>query len=140
MFGYQRNPAQAYAQVGLESGAIAASPHKLIVMLFDGALTAITVAKHHMEAGQVIEKGEAINKASSIITAGLQASLNLEVGGEMAKNLYALYDYMARRLTQAHAQNSTTMLQEVYDLLNEIKTAWDGINPQKVAAVSAKTK
>ncbi len=93
-----RSAAKAYARVGLETGVAAASPHKLIAMLFDGAMIAILRAQNHMQAGQIVEKGQAISKAISIIDSGLHASLNLEAGGEVAKNLDALYGYMTQQL------------------------------------------
>jgi len=134
MFGYHRNAAQAYAKVGLETGVTAANPHKLIVMLFEGALIAILKAKQHMEAGEITQKGEAISKAAAIIDSGLRASLNFEAGGEVAQNMDALYAYMSRRLTEAHAKNDPAMLMEVHRLLTELKTAWDNINPQQAQA------
>jgi len=62
MFGTSRNSAQAYASVGLQTGAIAASPHKLIAMLLEGAMIAILKARKHMQAGKKKKKGSAINK------------------------------------------------------------------------------
>jgi flagellar protein FliS len=134
MFGYHRNGAQAYARVGLETGVNAANPHKLITMLFEGALIAILKARQHMEAGEITQKGEAISKAAAIIDSGLRASLNFETGGEIAQNMDALYAYMSRRLTEAHAKNDPAMLMEVHQLLTELKTAWDEINPQQAQA------
>lgn len=133
MFGSNRSAAKAYARVGLETGVTAASPHKLIAMLFDGAMIAILRAQNHMQAGQIAEKGQAISKAISIIDSGLHASLNLEAGGEMAKNLDALYGYMTQQLAQAHLKNDPALLQEVHGLLSGLKSAWDAIDPQAAA-------
>lgn len=133
MFGSNRSAAKAYARVGLETGVTAASPHKLIAMLFEGAMIAILRAQDHMQAGQIVEKGQAISKAISIIDSGLHASLNLEAGGEMAQNLDALYGYMTQQLTQAHIKNDPAMLQEVHGLLADLKSAWDAIDPQAAA-------
>jgi len=133
MFGSNRSAAKAYARVGLETGVTAASPHKLIGMLFDGAMIAILRAQTHMQAGQITEKGQAISKAISIIDSGLHASLNLEAGGEVAQNLDALYGYMTQQLTQAHLRNDPALLQEVHGLLGDLKSAWDAIAPQAAA-------
>lgn len=133
MFGSNRSAAKAYARVGLETGVTAASPHKLIGMLFDGAMIAILRAQNHMQAGQITEKGQAISKAISIIDSGLHASLNLEAGGEVAQNLDALYGYMTQQLTQAHLRNDPALLQEVHGLLGDLKSAWDAIDPQAAA-------
>jgi flagellar protein FliS len=111
----------------VETGVLAASPHRLISMLFDGALTAIASASHYMETGDIEKKGEAIAKAVTIIVTGLKSSLNRDAGGELAENLNALYDYMARRLFEAHAKNDSEMLVEVKGLLTDIKSAWDEI-------------
>src|SRR5689334_14605377 len=102
MFGTTQRGVNAYAKVGLETGVTAASPHKLIVMLYDGALAAIMTGITQMKAGNVQEKGKAISKAIQIIDNGLRASLDKEVGGEIAQNLDALYDYMSRRLLEAN--------------------------------------
>ncbi len=84
MFGSARNGANAYAKVGIETGVAAASPHKLIVMLFDGALLSIATATQKMKDGDIAGKGQAISKAITIIDSGLRASLNKEAGGEIA--------------------------------------------------------
>ena len=127
MFGAPRNVAKAYASVGLETGVVAASPHQLITMLFDGALAAILKAKTHMEQQQVAEKGEALSKAIMIIDSGLRAGLNLEQGGELASQLDALYSYMVTRLMEANLQNNILTLREVYQLLTDLKSSWVSI-------------
>ena len=127
MFGSSRSGVNAYTQVGVETGVLAASPHRLISMLFDGALAAIAAASRHMESGDIEKKGEAIAKAVTIIITGLKSSLNREAGGQLAENLDALYDYMSRRLFEAHVKNDSDMLLEVKNLLTEIKGAWDEI-------------
>lgn len=127
MFGAPRNVAKAYASVGLETGVVAASPHQLITMLFDGALAAILKAKTHMEQQQIAEKGEALSKAIMIIDSGLRAGLNLEQGGELASQLDALYSYMVTRLMEANLQNNLLTLREVYQLLTDLKSSWVSI-------------
>ena len=67
MFGSTRSGANAYAKVGLETGVVAASPHKLIVMLFEGAITAVNAALAHMSAGELEQKGKAVSKAMLIV-------------------------------------------------------------------------
>lgn len=130
MFGSSRYGVNAYAKVGVETGVLAASPHKLIAMLFEGAVKAIDQASQHMAAGEIEKKGEAVAKAVQIILVGLNASLNRKAGGELAENLHSLYDYMARRLFEANIKNSQEMLAEVRGLLMEIKGAWDQIGGQ----------
>lgn len=129
MFGSSFGGANAYAKVGIETGVVAASPHKLIVMLFDGALAAVATASQHMKTGNIPGKGQAISKAISIIDSGLRASLDHKVGGEIAVNLDALYEYMSNRLMLANLNNQAEMLEEVQRLLQELRTAWEAIAP-----------
>lgn len=126
---YNRSGTQAYAQVSVESGVMGASPHQLIVMLFDGALSALLRARILMNQGNIAGKGLAISKAINIIDNGLKNALNHQQGGEIADNLAALYDYMKRRLMQANLHNDVAALDEVSGLLENIADAWRQIGP-----------
>lgn len=126
-----------YAKVGIESGVLAADPHKLIALLFQGALLAIANAKNAMLRKDIPAKGAAISKAMAIIDEGLNASLDKNVGGELAQNLSALYSYMCVRLLDANLKNDVAALDEVARLLNDIKGAWDSIRPGVATAVAA---
>ena len=127
MFGSSRSGANAYAKVGLETGVVAASPHKLIVMLFEGAIVAINNAKTHMKAGQFEDKGKAITKAVLIVDEGMRASLDKKAGGDIAANLDALYAYIIQCLMRANLRNDQALLDESLTLLTDLKTAWDAI-------------
>jgi flagellar protein FliS len=127
MFGSMQRGVNAYAKVGMETSVISASPHKLIVLLYDGALTAIKSAAVHMAAGNIVEKGAAVAKALDIINNGLRASLDKKAGGEIAGNLDALYVYMTERLLTASLQNNTALLDEVQTLLVDLRDAWTQI-------------
>jgi flagellar protein FliS len=124
MFGSKQSGVNAYAKVSIETGVNAASPHKLIVMLFDGALTAVAAATRHMQAGHIAQKGEAISKAILIIDSGLRASLDKKAGGEIAEGLDALYEYMGTRLLEANLKNAPEILAEVQRLLGDLRGAW----------------
>ena len=87
MYSKSGKAVNAYANVGLETGVLADSTHKLIMMLFQGANVALSSALVHMKNGDVNAKGAAISKAIAIITSGLQASLDVETGGELAQQL-----------------------------------------------------
>jgi flagellar protein FliS len=117
----------AYAKVGIESGVTSADPHKLISMLFEGALLAIANAKNGMVRKDIPAKGAAISKAIAIIGEGLHASLDKEVGGELAQGLSSLYDYMVFRLIEANLKNDLEILDEVSRHLADLKSAWDSI-------------
>jgi flagellar protein FliS len=124
----------AYAKVGLETSIGSASPHKLIVMLYDGALVAVLSAQTHMKAGDIPAKGAAISKAIAIIDNGLRAALDREAGGEIAAGLDALYEYMSARLLQANLHNDPAMLAEVHKLLADLREAWNAIAPAPASA------
>lgn len=126
---YNRAGVNAYAQVGLESAVLSASPYQLVVMLFDGAISAIKKASILMEQGEIAAKGQAISKAINIIANGLQAGLDHSVNSELTGNLDSLYDYMGRRLLEANLRNDQDALAEVQHLLEGIADAWKQINP-----------
>lgn len=129
MFGMMRNPAETYARVGVEAAVSTADPHRLVLMLFDGAIAAISLARIHLEAGNIAEKGSSISKAINLIDDGLKASLNIEAGGELAERLAALYDYMTQRLLFANLKNNIAALDEVSELLGSLREAWSLITP-----------
>lgn len=128
---YAKSGTQAYAQVGLESAVLSASPHQLVVMLFDGALSAMKKATILMDQGDIPGKGQALTKAINIITNGLRAGLNHEVGGELSANLDDLYEYMTRRLLEANLRNDPQAIAEVEALLSNIAEAWKQIGPNQ---------
>lgn len=131
MFGSSHSQgANAYAKVGIETGVIAASPHKLIVMLYEGAIVAINNAITHINNGNIAGKGQSISKAISIIENGLRASLDKKAGGDIALSLDALYEYMNNRLIEANLQNQISTLEEVRTLLRDLKKSWEEISPE----------
>ena len=128
-----RSATNAYAAVGLETSVSAAEPHRLIQLLFEGALLAVAQARQAIDQDNVAEKGRAISKAIQIIEEGLKTSLD-DRGGELSGQLRSLYDYMSRRLLFASLRNNTEALDEVASLLGEIKGAWMAIAPGKNGA------
>ena len=120
-----------YQQVNTESALDNASPHRLTQMLMEGVLQRLAEARGAMQRQSIAGKGEAIGKAVSIV-GGLRASLNKEVGGDMAASLDDLYDYMQRRLLEANLRSSEALIDEVMDLMRTVKSGWDGI-AQEVA-------
>lgn len=122
--------ASAYARIGVESSVMSASPHQLIVMLFDGAIAAIRTARLHLQDGRTAEKGQAISKALDIVNNGLLAALDAEKGGEIAERLGALYDYIARLLLAANLRNEVASLDQAETLLSDIASAWREIGEQ----------
>jgi flagellar protein FliS len=123
-----RTGAGAYARLGVETQAMSATPHQLICMLFDGAVAAIGMARHHIAKGDVSGKGQAISKAVGIVANGLKASLDAKASGasgeQLVANLSSLYDYVIRRLLQANLHGDTRALDEAEALLNNLASAW----------------
>ena len=115
-----------YRQNHIQGGVETATPHRLVQMLMEGALEKLIAAKGFMANKETAKKGEHISWTISIIDS-LRSSLNVEVGGDFAQNLLDLYNYMERRLLEANINNDPAMLDEVAQLIIEIKSGWDAI-------------
>jgi flagellar secretion chaperone FliS len=130
MLGHARSSNLAAYQSAAAHGGVAASdPHRLIVMLLDGAIERIVTARGCMQRNETSEKARLLNRAVSIV-GELRNSLDLRNGGQIAANLAELYDYMCRRLLRAQTDNKVEMLDEVSTLLHEIRAAWLAIAPE----------
>jgi len=130
MFSPGHAGANAYARVGVETGVMGASPHRLTVLLYQGARQTIAQARMHLPQGNVSGRGRAIGKATRLIENGLQQSLDVEAGGEIAQRLNALYSYMLRRLLRANTEQSEATLVEVDGPLRCSKRPQSGL-PRK---------
>lgn len=117
------------------SAVFTASPHKLIEMCLAGALERVAIAKGAMQRGELGEKSRRISAAVAIVE-HLRLSLDRAAGGELASNLDRLYDYIIRRLAQANADNEPAMLDEVRELLGQVKQGWDSLASHEVRAVT----
>ena len=129
MFGTSRPGAAAYRQVSVDSDALAASPHQLVLMLYDGALQTIAAARTQMQVGDIEGKGKSIARAIEIVGSGLAASLDQAAGGEIAANLASLYDYIVRQLVGANIANDQRKLEEAATLLGQMRDTWVAIGP-----------
>ena len=139
MFTYTHNAAKHYAMINLESNALVADPHKLISMLFEGAVIALNQAEFDIKNDKLTEKFTSISKAIDIILLGLDASLKYESGNKLGENLHMLYQYMAHQLTLANLHNDINRIQEVRHLVNELKGAWNAIDPNVNVATMRRT-
>ncbi len=137
MFGRNQSGINAYAKVGIETGVLAASPNKLTIMLYEGAISACRSAEIFMINQDIANKGIMLSKAISIIDSGLRVSLDKKLGGEMAENLDALYAYMSRKLVEANIHNKPELAREVLNLLADLKSAWEAIEGVKSVAGEA---
>ncbi|BFM20643.1 flagellar export chaperone FliS [Gilvimarinus japonicus] len=124
--------AKQYQQVNVQSSVMDASSHRLIQMLFEGALERIAQAKGALARGSFVQKSERITKAVNIVQ-GLQGSLSDTEGGELTANLDELYDYVIRTLIQANRGNDVGKLDECAQLLGDIKSSWDQISDHSSA-------
>ena len=122
------NALKEYQQTSVHSGVMDASPHRLIQMLLDGALSRILSAKGALRQNDIAKKGEQIGSAISIVD-GLKASLDFKQGGDISKNLDALYEYINHILLQANIKSDVALLDEAGQLLSQIKMGWDAIAP-----------
>ena len=116
----------AYGDVKVTTGVASANGVQLIQMLFDGLLESLAATKGHIQNGAIVEKGKSIARASRIVI-GLQGALDFERGGDLANNLHELYGYVTRRLLHVNARNDLDALEEIFGLMNEIRSAWEGV-------------
>jgi len=130
------NGLQAYQRVNTQTSITDADPHKLIQLLYNGALERINMAKARMQAKDFEGKGKLISKAIEII-GGLRGFLDFEKGGDLAVRLESLYDYIERTLFDANRRNDLEKLDEVANLLRSIKNGWDGIREEVVSQQQA---
>lgn len=120
MNGYGR-----YSQAYKSAAVNTVDQRKLIVMLYDGAIKFLTVATDKMTKGDNYEAHRNLIRGKSII-AELLASLNLEAGGEIARNLQRLYTYMFNELIEANLGGDVERVGQVIGLLKELRVGWVG--------------
>jgi flagellar secretion chaperone FliS len=129
VFAAYRHGAASYRGVGVETALTEASPHQLICLLFDGAIEAIMGAKHALTNNDIAARGQAITKAIRIVNEGLKASLD-QRGGEITNNLDSLYDYACQRLLFANMRSDVAALDEVHQILDQLRDGWRAIGPK----------
>lgn len=112
-----------YKTVDIRSAVASASPHQLISMLLDGALTALASAKGDLARKNIESRVKHLNKANSIVMA-LVDYLDVKKGGEVAENLFNVYDYVIRGIIDANRNQDPEKIQELINLLLEIKQGW----------------
>ena len=122
-YATQNRLAQHYANTALETAVSEATPHKLVDMLYSGALKNLKLTKVFIEQKQYAKKAEFSSKALSILNA-LKAGVNFDQGGEVAENMYALYEYCHRSVFQAVAKNDLQKIDEVIEHIEGLQSAW----------------
>lgn len=110
-------PHQAYKQNSINT----ASPGELTLLLYNGCLKFIKLARKAMEEGNIEQRNENLLKAQSIIQE-LMVTLNVEV--KLSQSLMRMYDYIYRRLVEANTKNDITILDEVEGYVSEFRDTW----------------
>jgi len=136
-FAAPQRAGHMYTKVSLDTAIAAASPHRLVAMLFEGLFESMAQARGAIRGGDVAAKGRAIGKAVSILEEGLKGGLNLVEGGTLAKDLNDLYVYAIMRLTEANLHSDEQRIEECIRILKPLKEAWDAIGPQVEAQAQA---
>jgi flagellar protein FliS len=113
------NPYQQYQRTQAET----APPGELIVMMYNGAIRFLTVGKQRLESQDIAGANTSLLRAQDIVLE-LMVSVDVAVG-QVARNLYDLYEFMHRHLIQANIKKDATMVGEVIGLLRELLTAWE---------------
>lgn len=126
--------AGAYRQVGVSTGVSTATPHQLVLMLFDGFDEALVQALGALRDGAVETKCRAVGRAARIVDEGLRANLDLNGGGKLAADLRELYGYVSLRLVRANADNDAAGIEECRRLVRPLREAWASISPETEAA------
>ena len=104
--------------------------NKLIIMLYDGAIKNASFAVEHMKSEEIEKVHDCLIKTKNIVTE-LMATLNMDNGGDIAKNLQSLYSYMFSQLIEANMEKKPEPVIVVIDLLKELRAAWVQINSKK---------
>lgn len=108
---------------------------RIVSMLYDGAINFIRIAKNKLEQKDIAGKGLYIVKATAIV-AELSSSLNMEAGGEIARNLKRLYDYVLDRLIAANIKNDPNALDNAEKILDILRSAWKEIEGREAMALN----
>jgi flagellar protein FliS len=116
-----------YQQVGVETELSGATPHRMVAMLFEGWMESVAQARGALRSGDIAVKGRAIGRAVRIVEEGLRASLDMQGGGTLARDLNDLYGYLTQRLTLANLRNDDEALAECQRLIRPLQEAWTAI-------------
>lgn len=116
----------AYKKGSLKQDIASADPHRLTLMLMQGAIDKLAYAKGSMTRDDLKGRSDNISKATAIFI-NLRDTLNIAIGGEFAENLYNLYNYMIDKLTEINVDNGIGIIDEVIALFGPIKDAWAAI-------------
>ena len=115
-----------YSQIKNDTQTTYASPHQLMLMLFDGAIEAMSFNIGAIQQNDFEARGKQNTRAITIIN-GMRECLDMKAGGELADNLYALYQYMTQELFRANFNNDADTIQNIQTMLKDIRGSWEKI-------------
>jgi flagellar protein FliS len=127
-------PAHTYRQFSVQG----ASPLGLVVMLYDGAIAALQRVVKAIEAHDIQRKCDQLNRAMAIIVQ-LEGTLNMELGGEVAKSLKAFYLYARGQMMKANIENSPQVLRSLIEKIAGLRESWHQAEQNLSASHSAET-
>ena len=115
-----------YGKIKDDTQTMYASPHQLMLMLFDGALEAMSFTIGAIQKNDLALRSKQSTRSITIIN-GMRECLDMQAGGELADNLYALYQYMAQELFRAGVKNDSDTIQNIQTMLKDIRGSWEKI-------------
>jgi flagellar protein FliS len=118
----QTNPYNNY----LETKVLFASPLELVTILFASAIEALGLARGALAAADPPARASAVSRASAVLMELIQ-SLDRDNGGELARQLIELYDYILRRIQQGHASGEDQPFSEAIQLLTTLLDGWNQV-------------
>ena len=127
MYGNTQENYDAFYETDMAAKVAAATPHQLVMMMFDGLEDELVRAKSHILAKRYERKAQSINKCIDILNA-LTSSLEFETGGELVVNLSRLYDHCVYRLYEASGELSAEKIDEVMLILSNLREGWEGLS------------
>jgi flagellar protein FliS len=115
-----------YGKIKDDTQTMFASPHQLILMLFDGAIEAMSMTIGAIQHNNLELRSKQNTRSITIIN-GMRECLDMESGSELADNLYSLYQYMAQELFRAGFRNDVDTIRNIQFMLKDIRDSWENI-------------
>lgn len=120
------DPFSTYKSTQIET----ASKEKILLMLYEGLIKYVRQARKALENDESQKAHDKLLQSQEIVTE-LISTLDMDVGGEIAEELYSLYDYVLHNLIQANVENDPSRLEDILPVLEELNEAWDEVINEK---------
>ena len=115
-----------YGKIKDDTQTMFASPHQLVLMLFDGAIEAMSMTIGAIQHNNLELRSKQNTRSITIIN-GMRDCLDMQAGSELAENLYSLYQYMAQELFRAGFKNDVDTIRNIQFMLKDIRDSWENI-------------